>query len=372
MIPFNVPVLTGLESSALSNAIAQGRFSGDGPIARRCEQKLADQLGVRRALLVPSCTHALEMAALLLDLEEGDEVILPSFTFVSTANAFALRRARLVFVDIDPRTMNIEPESVQKALSPRTKAIVVVHYAGVGCDMDAIMDIAHDAGVPVIEDAAQCIGAGYRGKPLGAFGAIGCFSFHETKNIHCGEGGAIVFNDPVLAERAEILREKGTNRSNFLRGQVDKYTWVSIGSSYLPSELNAAFLEPQLDAVSNITMRRLAIWRRYREALAQLPGIQIPDPPSECAHNAHLFWVKAPNEGARDRWIAELRQAGVSAPFHYVPLHGTDPGREFGRFHGEDRYTTREASRLLRLPLHLNLSDADIDAVIAAVKGLSG
>jgi dTDP-4-amino-4,6-dideoxygalactose transaminase len=305
-------------------------------------------------LLTPSCTHALEMAALLLEIEPGDEVIMPSYTFVSSANAFALRGASIVFVDVDPLTMNIDIACVRAAITTRTRAILVVHYAGVGCDMDALMDIVRETGIVLVEDAAQAIAATYKGRPLGSFGALGCISF----------------NDANLVSRAEILREKGTNRSNFLRGEVDKYTWVDIGSSYLPSELSAAFLLPQLEDADEITLRRMEIWQRYYSGLAN-SGLELPRPPAECGHNAHIFWVKLADGTVRDNLIAALRAEGIQAPFHYVPLHSSGPGRQFGAFHGTDKWTTSEASRLIRLPLHLSLTENDQERVISTLLRLN-
>ena len=370
-IPYNIPALTGREEVELRQVMHNRRFSGDGPVARKCEKLLEDRLGAPKVLLTPSCTHALEMAALLLDLEPGDEVIMPSFTFVSSANAFVLRGASIVFVDIDPVTMNIDPECVRTALTPQTRAIVVVHYAGVGCDMDALLEIVRDTGIALIEDAAQAIAASYKGRPLGSIGTLGCISFHETKNLHCGEGGALVINDRKMIARAEILREKGTNRSNFLRGEVDKYTWVDIGSSYLPSELNAAFLLPQLEEAEAITAQRMAIWQRYYAGLAN-SGLELPRPPVDCAHNAHIFWVKFADEARRDAMIAALRAEGIQAPFHYVPLHASGPGRRFGRFHGMDNWTSREAARLLRLPLYVSMTEPDQERVISTLLRLHG
>jgi len=365
-IAYNVPAITGREQEYLQDVIGNRRFSGDGPMMRKCEKFLETLLGAPKVLLTPSCTHALEMTALLLDIGPGDEVIMPSFTFVSSANAFALRGASIVFVDVDPKTMNVDVECIRQAITQRTKAILVVHYAGVACDMDALIDIARGTGVTLIEDAAQTMGASYKNRALGTFGALGCISFHETKNIHCGEGGALVINDKALAARAEILREKGTNRSVFLRGEVDKYTWVDIGSSYLPSELNAAFLLPQLEDLVDITAKRMRIWQRYQTALAN-SGFEIPRPSLDCTHNAHIFWIKLQDETARNDMIAYLREKRIQAPFHYVPLHSTAPGRRFGAFHGADEWTTRESGRLLRLPLHLSLTEDDIEYVIDTI-----
>jgi len=369
MIPYNVPLLTGLEQARITEVFQSGRFSGDGPMSRRCEKQLETMLGGPRVLLTPSGTAALEMAALLLDFAPGDEVIMPSYTFVSSANAFVLRGATVVFVDVDARTMNIDPDAVRAALTARTKAIVPVHYAGVGCDMDSLMAIARQAGVAVVEDAAQGIAARYKERALGTIGDLGCISFHETKNLHCGEGGALVINNPALVHRAEIVREKGTNRANFLRGEVDKYSWVDIGSSFLPGELSAAFLSAQLDGAQDAIARRLAIWRRYWDGLAN-SGLELPDPPPECDHNGHIFWVKVRDEAERNALIDALRAERIQAPFHYVPLHSSPPGMRAGRFSGEDRVTTRDAGRLLRLPLYAALTRQDQDRVIETLRRL--
>lgn len=351
-IPFNRPPQTGNEAARIALALGSGRLSGDGPFSRQCEQALQSLTGARRALMTPSCTHALEMAALLLDIHPGDEVIMPSFTFVSTANAFALRGATIVFVDIRPDTLNIDEKSIEAAITPRTRAIVPVHYAGVACAMDAILEIASRHGVAVVEDAAQAIGASYRGKPLGSFGTLAALSFHETKNVTSGgEGGALLINDPDLVERAEIIREKGTNRSQFFRGFVDKYTWVDVGSSYLPSELQSAYLATQLESLAEITADRLGTWRLYQRLLAGLPELELPSPPTDCEHNGHIFHVRMKDGAERDRVLQELSKRHVHAVFHYVPLHSAPGALARGRFCGEDRVTTRESQRLLRLPL---------------------
>lgn len=372
MIPFNIPALTGREQHYLRLTMENRRFCGDGPFSKQCEAFLQSQLNAPRVLLTTSCTHALEMAALLLDLGPGDEVVMPSYTFVSSANAFALRGAKIVFVDINPDTMNMDPACVRAAITARTKAIVPVHYAGVGCKMEEIVKIAQNEGIRVVEDAAQGIMSRYNGRQLGTIGDLGCISFHETKNIHCGEGGALVINDPALVARAEIIREKGTDRSRFLRGLVDKYTWVDIGSSYVPSELNAAFLIPQLEDAQKLTTRRLEIWRRYHAALCNRSGIEIPHLWSDDEHNAHMFWIKARNRHERDALIDGLRANGIQAPFHYIPLHLSDAGKRFGSFCGEDRWTTQEAEKLLRLPLYADLSMADQDIVISVLQRLIG
>jgi dTDP-4-amino-4,6-dideoxygalactose transaminase len=370
MIKYNVPAITHKEADYIGQVIAGQKLCGDGAFTKRCEALLQERLGAPRVLLTTSCTHALEMAALLLDIQPGDEVIMPSFTFVSSANAFVLRGARIVFVDVRPETMNMDMAQVRSAMTNRTRAIVPVHYAGVGCDMDDLIEIAARDNVAIIEDAAQGIGARYRGRPLGTIGNLGCISFHETKNIHCGEGGALVINDPRYLARAEIIREKGTNRSSFLRGEIDKYTWVDIGSSYVTSELNAAFLLAQLESLTEINQRRSAIWHEYHAVLSNAPGLQIPQPPDDCDHNSHIFWIKAESEAIRDSLIDGLRTKGIQAPFHYVPLHETTTGKRFGRFHGEDRFTTAHSSRLLRLPLHGSLKPEEIAEVTDSLREL--
>jgi dTDP-4-amino-4,6-dideoxygalactose transaminase len=371
MIRYNVPAVTGREEAHLRQAIAGQRLAGDGPYTRKCEAFLERLLGAPKVLLTPSCTAALEMSALLLGVGEGDEIIMPSYNFVSGANAFALRGAKVVFVDVAPDTMNVDPECIRAAVTKNTKAIVVVHYAGVGCEMDEICEIAAGAGAAVVEDAAQGIGARYKDRPLGTIGDLGCISFHETKNIQCGEGGALVINNPDLIKRAEILREKGTDRSRFLRGEIDKYTWVDVGSSFLMSELNAAFLLPQLEDLDRITARRLEIWQRYHAAFSN-SAYETPRPPAACEHNAHIYWLKTQNGTARDALIEGLRLDGVQAPFHYIPLHATAPGRKFGTFGGEDKWTTRESERLLRLPVHLSLTPDEQETVIAALSRRMG
>lgn len=368
-IPFNRPYMTGRELDFIAQAHANGHLSGDGPFTRRCHAWLEKETGARRALLTHSCTAALEMSALLLDLEPGDEVIMPSFTFVSTANAFALRGAVPVFVDIRPDTLNIDENLIEAAITPRTRAICVVHYAGVGCEMDAIGSIAARHGLAIVEDAAQGILATYRDRPLGAIGAFGALSFHETKNIIAGEGGALLVNDPHFVERAEIIREKGTNRAQFFRGQVDKYTWVDIGSSYLPSEILAAFLAAQIEEAEAITTRRLALWNHYHEALAPLEAagrLRRPVVPAHCTHNAHMYYVLLDGLDARTRFIAALKSDDIHPVFHYVPLHSAPAGRNYGRTSGDLGVTERTSERLVRLPLWL--PDLDQARVIDAVK----
>ncbi|SLM64998.1 MULTISPECIES: dTDP-4-amino-4,6-dideoxygalactose transaminase [Dickeya] len=373
MIPFNAPPVVGTELEYMRAAMQSGKLSGDGEFTRRCQHWLEQYAGAGRALLTPSCTAALEMAALLLNIQPGDEVIMPSYTFVSTANAFVLRGATIVFVDIRPDTLNINDALIEAAITARTRAIVVVHYAGVSAQMDSILSLAQRYGLWVVEDAAQGLTSRYQGRALGAIGHIGCFSFHETKNYTAGgEGGAIMINDPSLVERAEIVREKGTNRSQFFRGQVDKYTWRDLGSSYLMAEVQAAYLWGQLEASAVIQTRRQAVWQRYWQALsplAQAGRVILPVVPPACQHNAHLFYLRLRDERERTAFIRQMQAAGILAVFHYVPLHQSPAGQRYGRFVGEDRYTSLESARLVRLPLFYNLSDASQQAVIDAVLG---
>jgi dTDP-4-amino-4,6-dideoxygalactose transaminase len=370
-IPFNRPPYTGQEDRYVLEAMRSGHQSGDGPFGRKSEAWLQAHIPSSRVLLTPSCTHALEMAALLLEIAPGDEVIMPSFTFVSTANAFALRGAKIVFVDVRPDTMNIDESLIEAAITPRTKAIVVVHYAGVACEMERICALAQERGLAVVEDAAQALTSTYRGRPAGSFGCLSAFSFHETKNVTSGgEGGALVVGDPSLVQRAEIIREKGTNRSQFFRGMADKYTWVDVGSSYLMSEVQAAYLLGQLEHVDQIQARRRAIWSLYFEALEPLRArgyVELPEIPAHCGHNAHLFFLKCRDLGERTRLIAHVRSAGILAVFHYVPLHSSSAGLRFGRFHGEDRFTTAQSERLLRLPLFHALTQPEQGEVIDCV-----
>jgi len=369
MIPFNRPFMTGKEPGYIAEAHANGHLAGDGPFTRRCNAWLEKQTGSAKALLTHSCTAALEMAALLADIGPGDEVIMPSYTFVSSANAFVLRGGVPVFVDVRADTFNLDERRIEAAITPRTRAIVPVHYAGVACEMDEIMRIAGRHDLVVIEDAAQALMAGWHGKAPGSLGHIGCVSFHETKNIHCGEGGALLLNDPKLVERAEIIREKGTNRSRFFRGQVDKYTWVDVGSSYLPSELLAAFLWAQMEEAEAITARRLAIWRRYHEGLAALEEegrVTRPVVPAHVRPNAHLYSLVLPSLEARTAVLAALRKANVHAVFHYVALHDSPAGRLYGRVHGSMANTMVASERLIRLPLWVGL-EAHLDEVIAEI-----
>jgi len=358
MEPFNRPYMTGREFVYIAEAHANGMLAGDGPFTKHCHEHLEKQFGVHTALLTHSCTAALELSALLARIEPGDEVIMPSYTFTSTANAFVLRGGVPVFVDIRPDTLNLDEKLVEAAITPRTKAIVPVHYAGVACEMDTLLDIARLHRLMVIEDAAQGVGSTYHGKPLGSLGDLGCLSFHETKNVISGEGGALLTNDEALAARAEIIREKGTNRSAFFRGQVDKYTWVDVGSSYLPGELIAAFLWAQLQQGDDITRRRLGIWRHYHEALAPLEErgwLRRPIVPEGCVHNAHMYYVLLPSLAARQEVIRRMRERGVSPVFHYVPLHSAPAGLKFGRPATPMTHTDALSERLLRLPLWIGV-----------------
>lgn len=371
MIPFNKPPVIGSEFVYLQKAINRGKLSGDGHYSKQCERWFEQQFRTSKALLTPSCTASLEMAAILLNVQAGDEVIMPSYTFVSTANAFVLRGAKIVFVDIRPDTMNIDETKIEAAITPRTKVIVPVHYAGVACEMDTIMAIANKYGLYVVEDAAQAVMARYKDQPLGTIGHLGCYSFHETKNYSSGgEGGAILINAVDLVERAEIIREKGTNRSQFFRGQVDKYTWRDIGSSFLMSDLQAAYLAAQLEVAERINQHRLSIWQQYFESFAPFVAsqrIQLPQIPTECQHNAHMFYLKFKDLTERSAFIEWMQQKDILAVFHYIPLHSSPAGKQFGTFYGVDQYTTSESERLVRLPLFYNMSDAELRVVIEAV-----
>ena len=359
MLPFNIPPYVPQCSDYVSQVIQSRKICGDGPFTRRCNEALEALTGAPKALLTTSGTSALEMAAILLDIKPGDEVIMPSFTFVSTANAFALRGAKIVFADVEPDTMNLDPACVRAALTSRTRAIVPVHYAGVCCDMDALNAIAREHGLAVVEDAAQAVGSFYKGRPAGSMSDVGCFSFHETKNYSMGEGGAVILNDPRMVERAEIIREKGTDRSRFYRGQVDKYTWVDIGSSFLPSELNAAYLLAQLEQRAAIAAARMARWEQYEAGLAPLEEsglIERMKVPADRVHNAHMYYIKLRSLEERSRLIAYLAEHDICAVFHYIPLHSAAAGLKYGRFAGEDRYTTALSERLLRLPMFYELT----------------
>ena len=375
MICFNVPPCTGHEMKYIAEAVASHKICGDGQFTKKCSAWLEQRFNAHRVLLTTSGTTALDMASLLCELQPGDEVILPSFTFSSTANAFVNYGARLVFVDIRPDTMNIDETKIEAAITDKTKVIVAMHYAGVACEMDTIMDIARRRKLLVIEDAAQAVMSTYKGRPLGTIGDFGCFSFHETKNYSMGEGGAILINAPQYVERAEILREKGTDRARFFRGQVDKYTWVDLGDSFLPSELNAAYLWAQLEMADEINDDRLKSWTRYNEAFADLKTrglVELPFIPEGCVHNAHMFYLKCRDLTERTAFIQFLKERDILAVFHYVPLHSAPAGLRFGRFEGEDKYTTAESDRLVRLPLYYGLTDEDQARVIKAVRDFYG
>ncbi len=369
-IPFNKPHLTGRELSYMAEAVVNGHISGDGGFTKRCQTILEQSLGVTNALLTTSCTHALEMAAMLLDVKPGDEVIVPSFTFVSTVNAFVLRGARPVFCDIRPDTLNIDERLLPDLISPRTRVIVPVHYGGIGCEMDTIMDLAGRHGIAVVEDNAHGLFGRYRGKLLGTFGSMATQSFHETKNLHCGEGGALLINDPALVERAEIIREKGTNRSRFFRGQVDKYTWVDLGSSYLPSDLLAAFLLAQLEAAESIQGRRRDIWEYYATHLAgwaQEHGILLPHVPEHCDPSWHLFYLLMPSLDDRQRLISGLKERGILSVFHYQSLHVSPMGERFGGRIGDCPVTEKFSSQLVRLPFYNDLNKADLERIVGSI-----
>lgn len=370
-IPFNKPYMTGKELWNISQAHASGHLAGDGGFTKKCSAWLEQRIGCQKALLTHSCTAALEITAMLADLQPGDEVIMPSYTFVSTANAFVLRGAKPVFVDIRPDTMNIDETKIEAAITERTRAIVPVHYAGISCEMDTIMDIARRHDLLVIEDAAQGIMSTYKGRPLGSIGHMAALSFHETKNIIAGEAGALLINDPRFVERAEIIREKGTNRSQFFRGQVDKYTWVEVGSSYLPGEITAAFLWAQMEEADAITRRRLDIWANYHQWFASLEKsgkLRRPTVPRECTHNAHMYYIILPDLAKRTRVIERLKQEGVQTVFHYIPLHSSPVGKEIGRTPGDMVHTDHTGECLLRLPLWLGLED-ELAEVIAEIVG---
>lgn len=372
MINFNVPPFIGKEQEYIKEAIENNqKLCGDGPFTKKCNVWFEERFNTPKALLTTSCTHAIEMAAILADIQPGDEVIAPSFTFVSTVNPFVLRGAKIVFVDIRPDTMNIDENLIEEAITDKTKAIVPVHYAGVSCEMDKIVEIAKKYNLYVIEDAAQGVMSKYKGQSLGTIGDFGAYSFHETKNYTMGEGGAILIQNKDHIERAEIIREKGTNRSKFFRGQVDKYSWVDIGSSYLPSELNAAYLYAQLEEAEMINNDRLKTWNMYYGGLKELEDkgcIELPIIPNDCEHNAHMFYIKCKNLKERTELIKHLKDNGVFSVFHYIPLHSSEAGTKYGRFCGEDRYTTIESERLLRLPLYYGLDSKDLKLVVSHVK----
>ena len=371
-ISFNRPPFVGKETEYIKEAVEKnGMICGDGPFTKKCSQWMNERFQTKNVLLTTSCTHALEMAAFLADIQPGDEVIMPSYTFVSTADAFVLRGATCVFVDIRPDTMNIDETKIEEAITEKTKAIVPVHYAGVSCAMDEIMAIAKKYNLKVVEDAAQGVNAFYKGKALGTIGDFGCYSFHETKNYSMGEGGAILFQDDRYLEPAEILREKGTNRSQYFRGQIDKYTWVGYGSSYLPSDMNAAYLWAQLEEADKINDKRLSIWNFYHEELKELEDkgvLERPYIPEYATHNAHMYYIKVKDLRVRTKLLAYLKERGILSVFHYVPLHSATAGKKFGRFHGEDVYTTKESERLCRLPMYYSLSLEEAAEVVKALK----
>jgi dTDP-4-amino-4,6-dideoxygalactose transaminase len=371
MINFNVPPFTGKEMDYIREAVENQKICGDGPFTKKCNEWIEKNTGTQKCLLTTSCTHATELAALLIDIKEGDEVIMPAYTFVSTADAFVLRGAKVVFVDIRPDTMNIDEKKIEEAVTPRTRAIVPVHYAGVSCEMDEIMAIARRHNLMVVEDAAQGIMATYKGQALGAIGDFGCYSFHETKNLSMGEGGALLIKDEKYIEEAEIIREKGTNRSKFYRGQIDKYTWVNYGSSYLPSDMNAAYLWAQLELADKITRARLARWEQYNTLLQPLKDrgiIELPFIPEGCVHNAHMYYIKTKDINERSRFIDFMKQNGIWTVFHYIPLHTAPAGMRFGTFYGEDVYTTKESERLVRLPMFYSLKESEVDYIVDKVK----
>ena len=372
MISFNIPPYVGKELEYVKEAMEKNhKICGDGPFTKKCSEWMENKFNVKKVLLTTSCTHATEMTAILTDIKEGDEVIAPSFTFVSTVNPFALRGAKIVFIDINPKTMNIDENLIEDAITEKTKAILPVHYAGVACNMDKIMEIAKKHNLIVIEDAAQGVMSEYKGKPLGTIGEYGCFSFHETKNYSMGEGGALLINNKENIEKAEIIREKGTNRSRFFRGQVDKYTWVDKGSSYLPSELNAAYLYAQLENADIIYNDRMNTWNKYKELLQELEDknlIELQYIPEDCKHNAHMFYIKCKDLDERTNLINFLKENNINAVFHYIPLHSAEAGIKFGRFHGEDKYTTKESERLLRLPLYYGLKEEDVEFTSSKIK----
>ena len=375
MINFNIPPYIGNELQYIKQAVENKKICGDGEFTKKCNKWIEDRFHSQKVLLTTSGTTALEMAMLLCDLKEGDEVILPSYTFSSTATSVVLTGATLVFVDIRPDTMNIDEKKIEAAITDKTKAIVAVHYAGVACEMDTIMEIAKRYGLKVIEDAAQGVMSTYKGKALGTIGDFGCYTFHETKNYSMGEGGALLINDPQYNEQAEILREKGTNRAKFFRGQVDKYTWVDYGSSYLPSDMNAAYLWAQLEQADEINQDRMDTWNYYYNELKYLQEkgmVELPVIPEECIHNAHMFYVKLKNLSERTAFITYLRDKGVQSTFHYIPLHSAPAGEKFGRFHGEDQFTTSESERLTRLPMYYGIGEQDRKYVVDCIKEYFG
>ena len=375
MIPFNIPPFIGKENKYISEAISNHKICGDGNFTKKCHLWFENETKTKKAFLTTSCTHALEMAALLCNIKPGDEVIMSSYTFVSTANAFVLRGAKIVFVDIRPDTMNIDEKLIESAITNKTKVIVPVHYAGISCEMDKINSIAKKYKLLVVEDAAQGVMSKYKNKSLGTIGDFGCYSFHETKNYSCGEGGLLLIKNKKNIEKAEIIREKGTNRSKFYRGQIDKYTWVDIGSSYLPSELNAAYLFAQLEKANEINKNRLNSWNLYYKNLKKLEKtgvINLPHVPHNCKHNAHMFYIKCKNLEERTKLIDILKENGIMSVFHYIPLHSSPAGKKYGRFNGKDIYTTKESERLIRLPMYYNLKPKDIKYITNKIKDFYG
>lgn len=371
MINFNVPPYTGKEMDYIKQAVENQKICGDGEFTKKCNEWIEEKTGTKKCLLTTSCTHAMELAALLADIKEGDEIIMPSYTFVSTADAFVLRGAKIVFVDIRPDTMNMDETLIEDAITDKTKAIAPVHYAGVACEMNTIMEIAERYNLVVVEDAAQGIMSSYKGRALGTIGDFGCFSFHETKNYSMGEGGALLIKDKKNIEQAEVMREKGTNRSKFFRGQIDKYTWVDYGSSYLPSDMNAAYLYAQLELAEEINDNRMAAWNTYRKELSELESagrIALPTIPKDCVHNAHMFYIKTKDLEERTKLIQFLKENGIYAVFHYIPLHSAPAGKKFGRFHGEDQYTTKESERICRLPMYYGLEEEQVHHITSKVK----
>lgn len=372
MINFNVPPFLGKELNYVKDAVENNhKISGDGLYTKKCKKMMEEKFKCECILLTTSCTHALEMAAIMCDIKPGDEVIMPAYTFVSTADAFVLRGGKIKFVDIRPDTMNIDERKIEQAITEKTKVIVPVHYAGVACEMDTIMDIARKHNLLVVEDAAQGVMSTYKGKALGTIGDFGCYSFHETKNYSMGEGGAICINDSKYIERAEIIREKGTNRSKYYRGQIDKYTWVDLGSSYLPSDINAAYLYAQIENAELINKKRLHLWNLYFQGLKQLQKrklIELPVIPKWCAHNSHMFYIKVKDLEERIRLIEYLKENEIMAVFHYIPLHNAPAGKQFGEFIGEDMFTTKESERLLRLPMYYSLNDEDVFYIIDKIE----
>lgn len=368
---FNIPPYVGNERQYIDEAIENHKICGDGPFTKRCNEWIEKKMGTQKALLTTSCTHATEMAAMLADIQIGDEVIMPSYTFVSTADAFVLRGAKVVFVDIRPDTMNIDENKIEAAITKKTKVIVPVHYAGVACEMDTIMDIARKHNLIVIEDAAQGVMSTYKGKALGTIGDFGCYSFHETKNYSMGEGGALLIKSPDMNEPAEVIREKGTNRAKFFRGQIDKYTWVEAGSSYLPSELNAAYLYAQLEKADEINSSRMVAWNAYYRNLKSLEDegkIELPTIPEGCVHNAHMFYIKTKDLDERTKLISYMKENDVACVFHYIPLHSAPAGRRYGRFNGIDEYTTKESERLMRLPMYYGLKVNEVEEICELIK----